>query len=224
MSTQPYYQDEHVTLYHGDCLEITEWWLYAEVLVTDPPYGVNYTGVSAPAKIAGDNDFTTAETALRLAGGAGMSMAVFANHQSLPNTLRAVGEQWERVRVATWHKTNVNGGTPGNPWFADVEFVVCGVDVWPKIAASGVLSGRRFTGNPAWNSSPEAYLHPTQKSVRVMELLLQAMPEGTIADPFAGSGTTLIAARNQGRKSIGVEIEERYCEVIAKRFAQGVLL
>jgi hypothetical protein len=212
-----------VTLYHGNCLDILTW-LDADVLVTDPPYGVRYSGVTRPAEIVGDEDFSAAEAAIEMAGAARMPMAVFANHASLGNTLSAVTTSHQRTRVAVWHKTNINGATPGNPWLADVEFVVCGVPSWPGIAASGYLPARRFTGNPAWNSSPDAYLHPTQKNVRVMELVLELMPPGTVADPFAGSGSTLVAARNQGRQAIGVEIEERYCEVIAKRLAQGVLL
>ena len=229
--TEPYYSDDRVTLYHGDCREITEW-LAADVLVTDPPYGVAYAAKRGgsgrnsrghtPAPVAGDGDFDAALAAMTAWGS--RSVAMFANHASLPRTLALVAERLTRVRVATWHKANVNGAAGmGNPWMADVEFMVCGVTEWPKVAKSGVLSAKRFTGNPAWNSDPESYLHPTQKPTPLMQGLIQLMPAGVIADPFAGSGSTLVAAKQLGRHAIGVELEERYCEVIAKRLAQDVL-
>lgn len=99
------------------------------------------------------------------------------------------------------------------PWgYGDEEVYVLGkgwkgqrrtnVYRMPKVAASN---------NPG---------HPTPKPVALMEALLEYAPPGVIADPFAGSGATLIAARNLGRKVIGVELEEKYCELIVKRLSQ----
>ena len=75
-----------------------------------------------------------------------------------------------------------------------------------------------------WPSGPAIrYGHPHAKPVDVMETLIAACPPGSVADPFAGSGSTLVAARNQGRKAIGVELDERYCEAAARRLSQAVM-
>jgi site-specific DNA-methyltransferase (adenine-specific) len=65
--------------------------------------------------------------------------------------------------------------------------------------------------------------HPTPKPLGLMEMLIERCPPGVIADPFAGAGATLIASKALGRKVIGVELEEKYCEIIANRCAQEVL-
>lgn len=101
---------------------------------------------------------------------------------------------------------------------------------WGKSDEEIYIIGKGFAGKRGPNvlvhnkppvSNREA--HPTPKPVPLMERLIEKCPPGVIADPFAGSGATLVAAKNLGRKVIGVELEEKYCEIIAKRCAQDVL-
>lgn len=224
----PYYADDLVTLYHGDCRETTEW-LEAEVLVTDPPYGRGWrqgTVEAAPGRsagtrsvahagIAGDADTGMRDQALTLWGS--RSAVVFGDLMLAPPA---------GVRMTLVYRKPPDSGFRGSVsgWRRDVEAVYLLGD-WPGhlggTRSSIITTACRAQGSPSGPSG--RYGHPHAKPVDVMETLISACPPGTIADPFAGSGSTLVAARNLGRRAIGVEVEERYCEAAARRLAQGVL-
>jgi hypothetical protein len=216
--TTPYYEADGITLYLGDCLEAPEW-LAADVLVTDPPYGIGYSrhggGKSnrrniPHAGILGDDDCATRDAALTLWGA--RPAVVFGSPWAAQPALMKQPLVWVKSP-----DSGVVGSTTG--FRRDWEAVyLCGQ--WPHrpARASSVLtSGRGRVGGPSRG-------HVHSKPVDLMQQLIDAAPPGTIADPFAGSGSTLVAARLQGRQAIGVELEERYCEIAANRLAQGVLL
>lgn len=216
---RPYYADDRVTLYHGDCREITEW-LAADVLVMDPPYGIGWkkglnkaAGSRAHAGIANDSD-TSVRDAILVRWGDRPAM-VFGSFYAPPPVHR---------QILVWRKppdAGVVGSVIG--WRRDVEPVFVS-GPWPKRPPSwsSVLESR--TAMIGGSAGPAGrYGHPHAKPIDLMEQLIDACPTGVIADPFAGSGSTLVAARNLGRHAIGVELEERYCEVIARRLAQDVL-
>ena len=215
----PYYQDEFVTLFHGDCLEVTEW-LSADVLVTDPPYGVAVSqyGMDNNRKkrreqvardvIKNDNDTQVRDEALGLWGQ--RPAIVFGSwRQPRPENIR------QRL---IWHKLKSSPGISNAPWYsADEEIYVIGQGFVGKPEQTVYQTNEARMGP---HGLPAQIGHPTPKPVGLMERLISKCPDGVIADPFAGSGATLLAARNLGRKVIGVELEEKYCELIANRLSQ----
>ena len=212
-----YYQDESVTLYHGDCREITAW-LEADVLVTDPPYGIAYksggmSNATTPTAntIAGDETVAVRDRAL----------AAWGDRPALVfGSWRAPRPAGVRHRLI-WHKRKALPGMRATPWFAaDEEVYVLGAGFLGSPEQNVYATDTRQDGAVG---EVARWGHPTPKPVTLMERLLTKCPAGVIADPFAGSGSTLVAAKQLGRKAIGVELEERYCEVIARRLAQGVL-
>jgi DNA modification methylase len=216
-----YYSDDLVTLYHGDCREITAW-LEADVLCTDPPYGIGYgrkrgtwtMPADRPATIAGDMNTALRDWALE-AWGARPAMA-FGSLKLAPPA--------RTTQVLIYRKPPDSGTHGAAAGFRhDVEPVYL-IGNWPHAIggrSSVIESGARMVGGQVGPAG--RYGHPHAKPVDVMETLIQACPPGTIADPFAGSGSTLVAARNLGRSAIGVELEERYCERAALRLSQMIL-
>ncbi len=216
--TEPYYQDDLVTLYHGDCLKITDW-LTADVLVTDPPYGVGWKRGSGtnPLRSArghggvlNDQDTSARDRALLL-WGSDRPGVVFGSWQApFP----------PHKQVLVWQKplnSGVVGSTTGYRRDVELIFLIGG---WPKRPAgrSSVLfpvRGNQSYVRQGW--------HPHVKPVELMTSLLE-WTDGAVADPFAGSGSTLVAARGLGRQAIGVELDERYCEVAAKRLQDLAVL
>jgi site-specific DNA-methyltransferase (adenine-specific) len=199
-----------VTLYHGDCLEIDEW-QEADVLVTDPPYGYshssNWDGKFKGEVIANDESLAARDSVLRMWNGPAL---VFGSWKMpRPNGVHT---------LLIWDKGDASGmGDLSVPWKPNTEEIYVIGKGFSGRRDSSVIRGQVVT----WASKGRE--HPNMKPVGLMEKLLEKCPPGVVADPFAGSGSTLIAARNQARRSIGIEIDERYCEMIARRLDQMCL-
>jgi DNA modification methylase len=222
---EPYYSDDFVQLFHGDCREVTAW-LEADVLVTDPPYGISHekkhgatrskirggTQIRSRGVLSGDSTVEARDAALRLWGE--RPALVFGSWR--------IARPHGTIQRLIWHKA---GSTPGPARAAflsnDEEIYVIGAFPATSPPARTVFTTREMRHGSAGAAATIG--HPTPKPVGLMETLIDRCPPGTIADPFTGSGSTLLAAKQLGRRAIGVEIDEAYCEIAARRLSQDVL-
>lgn len=225
---KPYYEDGTVTLYHADCREVLPDILSAALIVTDPPYTF---GIAS----AGQGNMK--------AGGWGDLMNSSVWYSSW---LKECHRITENKQGAAW----VFNSWRSFPVLArasyDVDWPIRSLLVWDKdwISASGAqglrqsyelvaLFGHREFGienrstRDIWRepwSSHKPNGHPAEKPVALLRRLIEASGEtGLVVDPFAGSGSTLVAAKDLGRPAIGIEVEERYCELAARRLSQELL-
>lgn len=245
----PYYADESVTLYHGDNAEVLPaLGVVADVCVTDPPYGE--TSLSWDRWPKGWPSLVAATlppvTSLWCFG----SMRMFLDRQSdfaLWKLAQDVvwdkqdgqclsGDRFLRTHEAATHwyrgawsevhhqqQREGHGGARKETFRRSI-----GASTYGGLgAASYVDDGRRLTRTVLRVARPlkSVAVHPTEKPTGILDPLIaySCPPGGTVLDPFAGSGSTLDAARCSGRKAIGVEASEEYCEVIARRLSQGSL-
>jgi tRNA G10 N-methylase Trm11 len=226
---KPYYQDDGITIYHGDCREVLAGMAAgsASLVLTDPPYGTqglaggygrrqNWdTGNGMGRTIANDTDLQMLADAFPLA-------------------LATVATGWAMVFYAPRKTPELCRITAGAEWFGEI--------IWDK-AAPGLGYHIRYSheniavyrvGEPQRPKQPllslfravaPASLHPHEKPVSLCSALVKwgCVEGGTVLDPFMGSGSTLVAAKNLGRYAIGCDVDEAHCETAALRLGQGVL-
>lgn len=217
---KPYYSDDRVTLYHGDARELAAT-VQADALVTDPPYGVFLGDVVNGQSVAKQQQpYTTFEDTPDYLASVCMPIVVDA----IARTTRAAifcGNRnlWlypPATEVGCWY---VPAATSRGKWgFVTANLIL----YYGKSPRAGIGD----TANSfSMQATSDTRAHPCAKPMPVMAWLVdKASREGDVVfDPFAGTGTTLRAAKDLGRKAIGIEIEERYCEIAAQRLSQEVL-
>ncbi len=209
---EPYYQEKDITIYLGDCRDILPHLEPVDLVLTDPPYGIDYQSSrrierERKEKIIGDKDFPL------------WIFDVFKPLVALFTFCR-----WDTLTLLPKPKSFI---------------------VWDKMVHSmGDLNGEfgrrweviafypgpehKFIYRPvdvirAMRIDPEKLVHPNEKPLGAIIPLIKSHP-GTILDPFMGSGTTLRAAKDLGRKCIGIEIEKKYCDIAIDRLRQSVLI
>jgi DNA modification methylase len=202
INMRPYYQDNFITLYNGNNLDVMESLAPIDVIITDPPYGVG--------KAEWDISFPTAwiEHAFKIS----QKVLCMCGNSALSKACAAFGERYQDC-IALYA---VNGMTRSKVAFGN----------WfPAIVA----------GNWKWEARPNCLPfavaaqihinHPSPKPLQAMKNLLRYYTKENeiILDCFSGSGSTLLAAKEMGRKAIGIEIEKKYCDVAIERLSQCVM-
>ena len=202
---KPYYHDEKygITIYHGDCLEIMPHLEPVDLVLTDPPYGLDKRLSQGAGKhknsrfrLAYENekwDVKISKTHFKLMFEASKCQIIFgANYYSMPPTRG----------IICWDKKQMM------PTFSRWEYAWCNLDFPAKMYEVRSSEGLKE--------------HPTQKPLKLFKQILNDFKSDTILDPFMGSGTTLVAAKELGWQAIGIEIEKKYCEIAARRLSQDV--
>jgi site-specific DNA-methyltransferase (adenine-specific) len=228
---QPYYVDGACVIYHVDCREILPQLGPVDHVITDPPFSdATHTRARSNRGHGKDPitaidftaiDFTAIESLLlELGPRCARWFIAFMDWRHIAELERCTPKPWEFVRFGVWVKTNpmpqLTADRPGNGWD--------GIAYLHNRGAKKRWNGGGDHGNWIGPVVTDG-MHPTGKPLGALtRLVMQHTDPGeTILDPFMGSGTTLVAAKRLGRKAIGIELEEKYCEIAAKRLAQGAL-
>ena len=211
---EPYYQDDAVTIYHGDCREILPQ-LTPDVIITDPvwpncPPG-KITGHERPYELFAEFCCAIPDSVKRLV----VELRNDCDPRFLfpvPERLRFLQAMWLQY-VMPGYLGRVLGGNELAYVFGEPIAFAPGRQVIPSVSPKAQPGDRPANG------------HPMSRALVHQAFIVNWCSDSqeTICDPFAGSGTTLHAAKNHGRKAIGIEIEEKYCELAAKRLSQEVM-
>lgn len=230
---KPYYEETGITIYHGDCREILPQLPKVDLVLTDPPYGIDFHSARPSEerkkeKIQNDGldayqamlpwMYSSFKDVLK-DGGVCCCCGGGGGTPSLAYAWIEVPKHLTLENVCVWDK-----GFVGMGWRYRFQ--------WEAVIIAS--KGERKTWNGGNNRSnilefqkviPQNGDHPTPKPEALMRQLIEdnCNLEDLILDPFMGAGTTLRAAKDLNRKAIGIEIEEKYCEIAVKRLRQEVL-
>jgi hypothetical protein len=236
---QPYYTDAAVTIYHGDCRDVLPTLGMVDHVITDPPFTQRtseksrgcrdgsfvFTGDENRRRIDFDGiDGREGELAASFLQSALRWVIVFCAVEQIGAYADASADCW--VRGTVWHRTNsapqFTGDRPGQACEGIAIMHRKGRKRWNRGGSSLLYVGPTINscGDPDRGTA-----HPTVKPQWLMASIVLDFTDAseTVLDPFAGSGTTLLAAKRLGRKAIGIELNEKYCEVAANRLRQSVL-
>ena len=227
---KPYFQQGAVTLFHGKVEDALHKYIQPEAytFISDPPYNLGYHYDEC-------KDSMDEETYYRFMASifGGCSSVIIHYPEAMFRIAKALDAFPERV-VAWIYPSNTPRQHRSVAWFGcKPDFRKDGQPYRnpndPRIAKR-IIEGKTARLYDWWeinqvkNVSSEKTEHPCQIPVALMERIVRITPGDCILDPFAGSGTTLLAAQNLGRKAVGIEMSERYCEIIAKRLTEQAKL
>ena len=218
---KPYYDHAGITIYHADCRDIIDE-LEADVVVTDPPFGANRPDIAHTAYASSgwsdtpDYVETVCVSAMSRTVDQVGRVVFTPGKTNLRRYLTALGDPAD-MGVLFFPRAGSCG-----KWGFDVSVPILYYGRDPSPSTNRIPNGKWFPTAP---TERRAIDHPCPKPYAAWQwLVAKASLEGeTVLDPFVGSGTTLLAAKNLGRKAIGIEIEERYCEIAAERLSQEVM-
>jgi len=210
---EPYYQHDGITIYNADCRDVLPELGEFDLLLTDPPYGLGKKlhteekGVSSSSIFAGSFpkselgwDIVPESDCIKQVIAAATEYVMWGGNYFCDSLTPA-------QCVLVWDKMN------GTNSMADCEIALTSLQIGAK-----VFSRHHFSKGCGGK------VHPTQKPLPLMQWCLSWLPDAkTVLDPFMGSGTTLVAAKMEGRQAVGIELSEKYCEAAVNRLAQGVL-
>lgn len=194
----PYYQEPGITIYHADCRDVLPHLPMADLLLTDPPYG------------CGKAEWDAGFPVIWYRQAQALMVVIITGSSGLRDSIRLVGDEFIDVIAAR----NLNGLTRGPIGFGNWLAAV--------VARRKPEQGINCFDFTVSGDMPE---HPSPKPLSYMRRLLVRLGRAgdLVLDPFMGSGTTLVAAKQLGRRAIGIEIEQRYCDIAIERLRQEVL-
>ena len=225
----PYYRDEQsdIAIFHADCRELLPLIpdKVVDLVLTDPPYSLAHVDGGGFASactfyregaLEGLTDFHLQEYRLLLRKVSEQIIA-FHSRDQIRDYADFCLQDYGHYDLHVWHKVNAIPFTH-NTWKSDIEYIALG---W---AAKNHVPIEQHLKSKVWRSGIETgSYHPAQKPTGLIDKYIRVLGAQLILDPFLGSGTTAVCAKKLGRKCIGIEIEEKYCEIAAKRLSQSVM-